>query len=79
VDRQLHADLLRDVLLLAAAARLFELLEQILDFPVVRLEQRDRILFCFGHELSPSSDAVTCLGAFRSAGRTCCKSLSCRL
>ena len=50
VDRQLLADLERELFLAAVALRLFELLEQLLDLAVIFLEERDGILgFGTGH------------------------------
>src|SRR5687768_15314046 len=54
MDRQLEADLCRQLLLAAVAARLFELGEQFLNRAMVLLEQRDRVhLLGFRHDDPP--------------------------
>ena len=53
VDRQLEADLLRELPLAAVAAGLLELLEQFLDLAVILLEQRDRVLLFSAMTLTP--------------------------
>src|SRR5690606_10769809 len=60
VDFQLVANLLRDLPLAVLAAGILELLEQVLDFAMVVLEQSDRVgKLLFGHDMCLLDGALT--------------------